>query len=154
MLFFKKKKKTPELPPLPEKLPELPSLPEKKVELPEIPAEAPEKIPEIGEEVKQNTFKSLISEIEKHKELEVPEAEEKKVEIAKKESFVSMSNYGEVLSNINVIRGVLTGTTDSINKALQIKNIRDSEFESWQGSLQDIGKRLMQIDKSLFERVI
>lgn len=150
MFFKKKKKEAIVLPMLSGTLPELPEEGQ-KMELPSLPSQIPQDIPKLGESIEK---KSIISEIEKHKDLEVPEMEEKRGLISKKESFVKIDHYQDMIATINVIKGMLSGTTDSISKAIEIKNIRDAELETWQGSLQDIGKRLMQIDKSLFKRVI
>ena len=164
-MFFGKKKKEIDLPPMPE-LPDFSTLPELKpkeaaFEFPPVPTVVhatelpfvPENIPELGQSVELKSV-SLLKEIEKHKELEVPELEERKEILVRKESFVSIDSYKEIIGNVNVIKSMLGGTADSISRVIDVKKIKDSEFEAWQRSLQSIGKGLMQIDKSLFEKVM
>ncbi len=148
-MFFKKKKKEIELPPMPTGI-QFPALPQAK-ELPYVP-EVPETLPELGKPAEKPT--SLISEIEKYKDLEVPELEEKKALELKKESFVKIEHYSDIIDTINMIKSMLMGTTDSINKIVEIKNLKENQFESWQNSLQSISKKLADMDNTLFEKVI
>ena len=145
MFFKRKEKESIELPPMPKDLPK--SIEEADV----INEEIPEKIPNLGEPIGKP--KSLISEIEQYKDLEVPELEEKIELPLKKESFVKIENFRELSDNIALIKDMLNETADRVDKTIDSKNIEDSALESWQASLKDIGKRLVEVDESLFGKV-
>jgi hypothetical protein len=97
-----------------------------KIEVPEMP-ELPD-IPEI--EVKP--------EMHEHKVLEGP-------------IFIRSRDYQEIMGKVSKIKDNIQQTEDVFKRMNEIKNEKDKIFGKWKNSLEDIGRKLTYVEKSLFE---
>ncbi|MCK4521193.1 MAG: hypothetical protein KAU20_01375 [Nanoarchaeota archaeon] len=124
----------PELPPVPTPLNEerpLPEMPEKK-ELPSL------ELPEIKRE--EEPEEKAAAPVEQEFEIEHPEGH----------VFVKADKYKGILSSVNVIKRELKGADGCIDRLNELKNRKDKEFEKLRVQLEDIQKRSISVDKSLF----
>jgi hypothetical protein len=64
--------------------------------------------------------------------------------------FINMRNFKEVIQNINSMRVDLKKSEDGIGIILDLKANKEVEFERWGKTLEDIQKKLMYADKTLF----
>ncbi len=159
--FLSKKPKKLDIPPPPEdlELPELPPLPGEEEEIKK-PEEVPKEIPEL-KPIREETIPiKPIPTIPSH-EIE-PEKEEIKKPIAVvkeqrfpptgKEMFVKADRYRELLKSVNIVKGKIKESENILERLNEIKNIKDKEFEKWRTLLEDMERKAVYIDKTLFER--
>lgn len=178
MKFLSKKPKKLDIPPPPPsldippppddlKLPELPPMPDieeepiKEVEPHEVPEKVPELMP-IKEETPPIQPKIVEQQppppIEPEPQPEVEKAEpravikEQKIPAMGKEMFVKADKYREILESIDIVRRKVRQSENLLKRMDEIKNIKDKEFEKWRNLLEDIERKSVYIDKTLFER--
>jgi len=174
--MFKKKKVEEEMPPLPhEEMPELPPLPdvhgeplpkeaEELPELPPLPEEKEEELPELPElpEIEEApkverklpippTIGPFKAEPEEKHEVVEPVKEVVKETPVVKRKFVTIDEFRNVQSNINDARGVLKGIDAFLSEISEDKSAIDREFSEWNNCLKDIQKKILFVDKTLFE---
>ena len=65
--------------------------------------------------------------------------------------FVRIDEYKDVLEIMGLIKDKLNEARDTLGKINELKNEEDSELEIWNTTLEDIEKKIEQIDKELFE---
>jgi len=132
--FFKKKRKEPsfsefdiDVPPAPptEEFPDIPSFKQSK-KLGSEPIESEEKI---AEEI-------------------IPEKEG--VELSQP-IFVDINLFRDTMDEINLTKSILKENDDTLARVSEFRQSQEKEFKKWQDSLLDIQKKLIFVDKGLFE---
>lgn len=176
MAWLSKKKKPKarlEMPPPPEKedigeIPELEKqvLPETgtgKIEIPDkfhevkFPMEEAEEPAEKVEDVFKPVSEVAKPDIPEMPELpEIPELEEKGGELIKPVMpqgpvFIKSNDFQDVLAKIGQIKENVKQTEDIFNKLNDIKNEKDNIFGQWKESLEDVQRKLLYIEKALYE---
>jgi hypothetical protein len=179
--FFKKKEEKEEaLPKLPALKPETklkvgltPSTLKSEVEhvmpgrepVPELPEEAAYKpLPEFPEAETEKAPKQLpkfpdIKELEPEERLfeeesvyEVgKEVEELKHRAPLKPVFVEVEKFKEMLNDLNSAKVALKEGAEIVQKLDEIRLEKDKNFERWRAQLEDIQRKLIFVDKTLFE---
>ncbi len=136
----------PEIPPLPKE--EMPPLPEAGKEFPEIPPLSEERAPvapplEISAPLPAEPLKP---------EVEEPIPEIKKVPI-KDKKFVTINDFKQIQSDISGAKGVLKGIDGFFVKLEEVKSVGDKGYKELYNNLQDIQKKIMFVDKTLFKEI-
>lgn len=65
--------------------------------------------------------------------------------------YVRIDNFKATLGNINILRNDLRKSEEVLNKLETIKNSKDKSFDKVRASLDDLQKKLIFIDKTLFK---
>jgi len=65
--------------------------------------------------------------------------------------FIKIDEYKDVLDIIHLTKSKIKEARSLIEKINELKNAEDSELDSWHSSIDEIEKRVMFIDKTLFE---
>ncbi len=148
-------------------LPEIPSFEpeEKEVELPEIPEPKMPKVPMPGEAILPESLEEIPSFEEKEfapvspKIEEVPEEEQVPIEeempVAERETvrpqvgpaFVSVDEYRNILEHSNRVREKLDEADGMVARLHEIKASEEKTFGKWRSQLEEIERKLGQIDK-------
>lgn len=96
-----------------------------------------------------------IATVERMEEREVgrerKEIEELKKRAPKKTIFVEINDFKELLEGIGDIREHLGEHEAILDKLVAIKNEEDRHFDKWQAQLTDLQRKLLFVDKTLFE---
>lgn len=71
--------------------------------------------------------------------------------IEEHEVFVSMDNYKQILDDISTIKSDIKRSDDIFTRLNEIKNIKNEKFEKWKDKLEDIQRKLVYIEKTLYE---
>lgn len=119
----------PAVPPLPgagEEFPAIPPLPEKEEVLPKLEKEIP--VPKLIEPLKPEPEKPII-----------------------KQKFITIDDFRQIQGNISDTKGILKGIDDFFTKLEEVKGIGDKEYLELNNSLQDIQRKIMFVDKTLFK---
>ncbi len=158
-----------EFPEIPKEEPTLPPIEEQepKVEFFEDELEVPPPAPTPPTAAKKKQKKIIIQEEE---ELEIPalageqetmpmtsgpaQKQEEPGVIYEKGGpiFVNLKRYGTLLETIEGIKGRLRESATSLNNANAAKSIEDSKLAQWQGTIESIQRKLLYVDKVLFEK--
>lgn len=69
----------------------------------------------------------------------------------KENVFVKVDEYREILEGTNRIRDNLKEATEVILRLNELKGEEDKEFEKWRLELEDVQRKLMYVDKIIFE---
>jgi hypothetical protein len=137
------------IPPLPEK--PLPAFPEPqmkplpKFDFEEKPKNLPE-FPEIKEMPPEERFYEEESVYEVGKEVE-----ELKERAPVKPVFVDVEHFKDILDDLNSTKLDLKEGMEIMQKLEEIKLEKDKNFDKWKSQLEDIQRKLIFIDKTLFE---
>lgn len=91
--------------------------------------EIPEKLPEIGET------------IEEPEEVLAP----------KKAAYIRISQYQDLLKSLIGMKKTIRFADAMLHSMEHLKNLEDAEFEKWRATLEDIERKLIYVDKVLFE---
>ncbi|MCK5026453.1 MAG: hypothetical protein KAS15_07700 [Nanoarchaeota archaeon] len=65
--------------------------------------------------------------------------------------FIKIDQYKDVLDILHLAKSKIRDARVLIEKINELKNAEDTEIKTWQNSLDEVEKRVMFIDKSLFE---
>ena len=68
-----------------------------------------------------------------------------------KESYVRVEKFKMILGGINIVRDSLRKSDESFMKLENIKNTEDKSFDKVKSSLDDLQRKLIFIDKTLFK---
>ena len=118
--------------------------PKPKVERFEAPKQRLEEKPILKRVVvEQPHYKKVVSEV--RRELHRPES------FVKKPIFVNVEDYRTLLGNISEVRKSLSGLKVSITKIENLKSKEDTEYKKWQRILDDMKKKFLFVDESLFK---
>jgi hypothetical protein len=66
--------------------------------------------------------------------------------------FVNVSSYRDAINCINTIKNKIKESEDCLQKLDEIKNSKDKYFEQFRSRLEDLQRKSLYVDKSLFER--
>jgi len=173
--FPEKEEEIPEL--SEESIPDFPTFPDVKEEqLPSIPpisapSEIPEPMPELETPFPSTLTPPPVQEQKEESSVEegIPKAEfpephlkmgrglfrhEKKVFFegpSGKSIYVKVDNFKAMLGSINMVRSDLKKSEGALTKLESIKNSKDKSFDKVKSSLEDLQKKLIFIDKTLFK---
>jgi len=120
----------------PEDMPmdDFPNMPE----LPPIPEYEPEQ---------ENTNATEYTKLE-----EMPPFEEEKKEYSRiKPLFIKSTDYKAILSGINTVKNRIRETERIMEEIDNIKKEKAKQFEEWRNLLEDIQRKLVYVDKQVFE---
>ena len=70
---------------------------------------------------------------------------------SKEPLYVMVDNYREIMEGTNQVRSHLKEANDVIVRLGELKNEEDKEFEKWRLELEDMQRKLMYVDKVIFE---
>ena len=70
---------------------------------------------------------------------------------ARKQAFVRADRFKAVLDNISMIRSDLRKSEEALLKLEQMKGAKDRSYDKFKSSLDDLQKKLIFIDKTLFK---
>ena len=65
--------------------------------------------------------------------------------------FVKIENYKDVLDVMELIKNNITQAKNIINKINDLKNDEDAELDVWRINLEEIERKINDIDDSLLE---
>jgi hypothetical protein len=165
----KESKGLPPLPPM-KKLEPIQELPPMKKELENIPEHDLPPIPNFKELERDLPPVHDLNELENdlpplremgEKEFPTPEftkiEEEHHVEVEEKKKvhgpiFVNVNSYRDALNCVTSIRSKIKESEDHLQKLNDIKNSKDKYFEQFRTKLEDLQRKSLYVDKSLFER--
>ena len=150
--FLKPRKAVKEMP-LPKEefagLPPLPELGEEK-EFPELPT-----LEEDMGAASIGPFKEEMGEVPPRIETEVhinrPREPLRQVVENVKPKFVTITNFRDIQKEINNAKSSLKGIDLFFARLEEVKNVRDKAYKEWYDSLNDIHRKVMFVDKTLFE---
>lgn len=120
----------------------------------EVPAPAPtveEAEPEIIQGIDEHEMSLPSLEVEEHKEA-VPVQEGPQVVHEKGGPiYVSLKQFSTIMQTIGDIKGNLRECGESLNNANAIKNQEDTKLAKWHSTAENIQRKLLYVDKTLFE---
>jgi hypothetical protein len=142
---FKKKKELPEakleIPPPPKTRKELP--PPKDVatiKAVKQAVERPRPMAPSVEEMEEKAFEGEKKEIESREGLKLT-----------KPIFVSIDDYKDMLTEMSLALNIQKDNDEIIEKLKELIGYKERKFEKWESQFQTIQKKLIYIDKALFE---
>ena len=65
--------------------------------------------------------------------------------------FVRIEEYKEVLDVMNMIKNKIEDAKETLGKINELKNEEDAELELWHTGLDEVERKIMFVDKTLFE---
>ena len=65
--------------------------------------------------------------------------------------FVKMEDYKDILDILGLIKDRLDEAKRTLDDINELKNNEDSEIKMWNSTLGEIGRKIEDIDKTLFE---
>lgn len=65
--------------------------------------------------------------------------------------FIKIDEYKDVLDILDLTKAKIKEARSLVEKINELKNAEDSELNAWHNSLDDVEKRVLFIDKTLFE---
>ncbi|MBW2996512.1 hypothetical protein KY332_04400 [Candidatus Woesearchaeota archaeon] len=65
--------------------------------------------------------------------------------------YVRIDEYKEVLDIMNMIRNKIEGAKEILAKLNELKNEEDAELELWHTGLEEVERKVVFVDKTLFE---
>jgi hypothetical protein len=80
---------------------------------------------------------------------EIPEEREMKVEIIK-DKFIKTAVFNDTTAGINSIQTDFANMDFEIARVVQLKSERDGKIDALQDTLEEIGKKLMHIEQTIF----
>jgi hypothetical protein len=64
--------------------------------------------------------------------------------------FVKIEEYEEILNILDVIKHKIEVTKTTLGKLKELKGEEDREIEAWTANLDNISRKMIDIDKTLF----
>ncbi len=65
--------------------------------------------------------------------------------------FVKMDDYKDILDILGLIKDRLDEAKRTLEDINELKNDEDSEIKAWDATLNEIGEKIKDIDRTLFE---
>ena len=65
--------------------------------------------------------------------------------------FVKVDDYKEILDVLDMIKGKLEEIRGTLHDVHELRNQEDSEVTMWNNTIDDIEKKIENIDKMIFE---
>lgn len=129
---------------------EVPNAPPSVSTLPDISSELPE-FPE-----SEISRKKTISPIERFQKKAVSEErkelEERENMVLKKPIFVDLDYFKVMLDEMGMVKKHLKEMNDGLARLDDFRSDKQKEFEKWRKSLEDVQRKLIFADKTLFSR--
>lgn len=120
----------------------------------EVPAPAPpveEAEPEILQNIEEHEMSLPSLEVEEREEA-APVKEEPQVVREKGGAiYVSLKQFDTIMQTIEEIKGSLRDCGESLTNANAIKNQEDTKLAKWHSTAENIQRKLLYVDKVLFE---
>ena len=144
-------------------MPELPSFPEieEGPMQPIAPIRVPEQMPSMPEQMPEAEEKEIAQEETKIEPSETyPRTGRRLFEHEKrlfrerpkaKTIYIKVENFKAMLGSINMVRGDLRSSEEALMKLENIKSSKDKSFDKIKSSLDDLQKKLIFVDKTLFK---
>ncbi|MDP7323133.1 MAG: hypothetical protein QF632_00050 [Candidatus Woesearchaeota archaeon] len=66
-------------------------------------------------------------------------------------SYVKVEDFKDMLGGIQIVKTNLKQCDEIFERLNQVKNDEDKEFEKWRSKLEDLQRKLIYVDKVLFE---
>lgn len=66
--------------------------------------------------------------------------------------FITIDGYKEILADIEHVNATLKASEEVLDRLNELKNTKDKEFEKWRSELEDVQRKLLYVDKVIFER--
>jgi len=98
---------------------------------------------------KPKEFKGL-SPVLRH--VEEKEIEKQEKPVLDKPIFVKADDYKSILGAMTVIKSKIEDSEKILTEINDLKNTKDKSFEQWRNELEDIQRKLLYIDKTLYEK--
>ena len=144
--FLKGKKQTSSL----DRELEIPPAPPTLEELPELPS--PKEIHKV--EIKKAVEEPPVSVVEDFEERAVEKQEEEldmREDLAlKKPIFMPIELFRDILEEVGMIAHTLKENTDTLVRVSHFKEDEDKEFKKWESQVNEIQRKLIYVDKTLF----
>ncbi len=140
--LLKKNKKHSEkldIPPAPPTKEELPSFPDIPKDI-SVPSKKEAPVP-TAEQAEEKAVEEQKKELEEREDLKV-----------KKPIFVGIENYKYMIDEVGLMKNTLKEAEDTIVRVSEFKEDEDKSFDSWQSQIEDIQKKLIYADKTLFKK--
>lgn len=141
--FKKKKFEALDLPPLPKQEDKeiMPTMTEEEplMQFPEVPSEdIPDEIPPLELNEEQEGVSEPVIETAKQEKYVI------------KHKFMKISKYQEIMGEIMNLNNNFSNIDYGISRVFELKGSRDSRIDSLQISLEDVSKKLILVDDTLF----
>ena len=153
-----------EFPPMPKPEEKIPSFPDLgQIEEPMLPdeIEEPPKIPKF-EEISRPVLKPILPPMP---EIKLTPPQERMERMAVREGrkvlrheaaplkpiFVRVDRFKEIRRDINIIKNDLKNSDEALIKLQDMRVGEDKEFDKWRKSMEDIQKKLIFVDQTLFK---
>lgn len=65
--------------------------------------------------------------------------------------FVKVDEYKEILDVLDMVKGKISEIRETLNSINELRNEEDSEVSAWSGTIDDIEKKIEEIDSMMFE---
>ena len=65
--------------------------------------------------------------------------------------YVRIEEYKDVLDVMNMIRNKIDDAKETLAKINELKNEEDAELELWHTGLEEVERKVIFVDKTLFE---
>lgn len=155
--FLKKKEKKGVIRPVPEF--EFPILPpeedllgeEEELEIPSPPSFTEDVTETIKRAAEDETHGEMPTEgIEEMPLPEFGEIEKKLKLKPRKAIYVKINRYKNILGELRLTRNRLSEADDALMRVAELKIYKDKEFEKWRESLEDLQRKLIFVDRTIF----
>lgn len=65
--------------------------------------------------------------------------------------FVKVDEYKEILDVLDMVKGKISEIRGTLSGINDLRNEEDSEISMWNGTIDDIEKKIEEIDRMMFE---
>ena len=65
--------------------------------------------------------------------------------------FVKVDEYKEILDVLDMVKGKIGEIRDTLANMNELRNEEDAEVSMWSGTMDDIEKKIEEIDRMMFE---
>ena len=142
--LFKKKKKGPKMMEKPDiDIPPV-SMPEESMELPTFPTpeemESPKKESAV-DEMERQAIRGVESELGERGEMELT-----------RPIFIEAKLYKAVMDDVGVLKNILKDNTDRLQTISNLKDSREKSYGTWHKQIEDIQRKLIYADNTLFSK--
>jgi hypothetical protein len=107
-------------------------------------------IPEPVAPMTEEHFQGISPALRQIEEVEL--AREVRKPVITKPLFVKADDYKSILGAMSVIKVKIEDSEKILNDLNELKNLKDKSFEKWRTELEDIQRKLLYVDKTLYEK--
>ena len=65
--------------------------------------------------------------------------------------FVKVDEYKEILDVLDMVKGKISEIRETLSSINELRSEEDSEVSMWNGTIDDIEKKIEEIDRMMFE---